>query len=160
MVGLEDWVPPFVHCGRGWVWLAWAPPVPGTALSERGELKISPALSGVGAQMRTRQATGRGARHGVGADGGEVGGLADGLVLTGALWVQSGCGAPTVGQQSLSRSHWPGCSGSPRGSWLGGWAPSSVTPRCHLQEDPVTGSGLGTLDLELRQRGTQPGQGS
>lgn len=97
---------------------------------------------------------------GVGADREEVGGLADGLVLTGALWVRPGCGAPTVGQQSLSRSHWPGCSGSPRGSWLGGWAPSSVTPRCHLQEDPVIGSRLGTLDLESRQGGTQPGQGS
>lgn len=61
MVGLEDWVPPFAYCGRGWVWLAWAPPAPGTALSKRGELKTSPALSSVGAQMRTRQATGSGA---------------------------------------------------------------------------------------------------
>lgn len=59
-------------------------------------------------------------------------GAGPGEPFTGAVWVRPGCGAPTVGQQSLSQSHWPGCSGSPRGSWMGGWAPSSVTPRCHL----------------------------
>lgn len=59
-------------------------------------------------------------------------GAGPGVPFTGALWVRPGCGGPPVGRQSLSRSHWPGCSGSPRGSWLGRWAPSSVTPHFRL----------------------------
>lgn len=157
MVSLEIWV----HCGQGWVWLAWVPPAPGTALSERGELKTSPSALQCWSTGEDEAGYVEGSSpQGWGTDGEEVGGLEGGLVLTGALWVQPGCGGPPVGRQSLSRSHWPGCSGSPRGSWLGGWAPSSVTPHFRLQEDPVTGSGLGPLGLEPRQGGTQHGQGS
>lgn len=41
------------------------------------------------------------------------GGLEGGLVLTGALGSGQGAGPP-VGRQSLSRSHWPGCSAPER----------------------------------------------
>ena len=89
MVSLEIWV----HCGRGWVWLAWVPPAPGIALSERGELKTSPSALQCWSTEEHEAGYGEGTSlQGWGADGEEVGRLEGGLVLTRALWVRPGCG--------------------------------------------------------------------
>lgn len=52
-------------------------------------------------------------------------------------WAQAGAGCLPVALQHLSQPHCPDCSGCPKDGWVGGQAPSWVTPCCHLQGDHV-----------------------